>query len=179
MKKLGTHNSLSCLPCQWYLRPFAWVGKCQSLDIAEQYKKGVRWFDIRIKYVNDRTISGHGLLTYKVDMESVFAWFNQHIDCIVRLYLENSKNNPEKHFDRFAKDIKVWRNKYKNIRFVEGGCRFQYRQFIEDNVFARHCYWSKGDTLIPYPRGWAEENNHRFHGGDNEDIFSVYDFIEY
>lgn len=179
MKLLGTHNSLSYLPCQWYLRPLAWVGRCQTLNIAEQYKRGVRWFDIRIKYVNDRTISGHGLLTYKVDMESVFAWFNQHIDCIVRLYLENSKNNPEKYFDRFAKDIKVWRNKYKNIRFVEGGCRFQYRQFIEDNVFARHCYWSKGDTLIPYPRGWAEENNHRFHGGDNEDIFSVYDFIEY
>lgn len=176
---LGTHNSLSYLPCQWYLRPFAWVGKCQSLTLEKQYAKGIRWFDIRVKYVDGEPLSGHGLLTYNVSIPAVLNYLNRKKDCIVRLYLENSKRNPTKFFKRFAADIANWQAAYSDIRFVEGGCRFQYRQFIEDNVFARHCYWSKGDTLIPYPRGWAEENNHRFHGGDNEDIFSVYDFIEY
>lgn len=177
---LGTHNSLSYFPCQWYLRPFAWIGKCQSLNLAEQYQKGVRYFDVRVKYVNDKAVSGHGLLTYAINIEIPLMFLNNRKEqCIVRLFLENSYFNPTKHFERFAKDIKVWKDKYKNIRFIEGGCRFVYKQFIEDKVPANHYYWSKGDTLIPYPRWYAKRNNAKYHVKDNKKEYNIYDFIEF
>lgn len=178
MIKLGTHNSLSYLPCQWYLRLFSWIGKCQSLNIEEQYKKGVRFFDIRIKYVNGKTMSGHGLLTYKVDIENILEWLNSKYDCTVRLFLENNKKNPTKDFNRFENDIKNWISKYKNIVFTEGGCRYNYKRFINDKLKFDECYWKFGYTLIPYPKYWAKHNNYRLHHGDNEIKFRVYDFID-
>lgn len=180
MKKLGTHNSLSYLPCQWYLRPFAWIGRCQSLDLAGQYGRGVRWFDIRIKYKGEKTMSGHGFLTYDVDIDKVFDFLNSQDErCVVRIFLENSSFNPYKDFGRFATDVIRWQCKYPNIRFVEGGCRYMYRSVIEDNIIVRNCYWSKGDTFIPYPKAYAKDRNKVFHIGDSEDIYSIYDFIQY
>lgn len=178
MNKLGTHNSLSYLPCQWWLRLFSWIGRCQSLNIEEQYDRGVRWFDIRIKYKEDRIVSGHGLLTYNADIDAVFTFLNSKKDCIVRLFLENSKKNPEKHFDRFEKDIESWKEQYPDIRFVEGGCRYQYRQFIADKEKTRDCYWEK-DFGLSLPCWWAKRHNYQLHHGDNETEYSVYDFIEY
>lgn len=176
--KLGTHNSLSYLPCQWYLIPFAWIGKCQSKTISEQYELGVRWFDIRVKYANGKPVSGHGLLTYDVNIPVVLNFLNNRKDCIVRLFLENTKRNPTKDFDRFTADIKNWKRSFPGIRFVEGGCRYQYRQFIDDNISVRHCYWQKGMGL-PIPRLWAKKHNYQLHHGDSEIEFSVYDFIQY
>lgn len=176
---LGTHNSLSYLPCQWYFRPFAWVGRCQSLCIEEQYNSGVRYFDIRVKYVDGKAISGHGLLTYKIDIDDVLFKINCFRGCIVRLFLENSKRNPTKDFERFSADIKIWADKYLGIRFVEGGCRHTYKRFIADNIPERRCYWSKGDSIIPYPKAYAKGHNKVFHTGDNEEIYSIYDFIQF
>lgn len=46
---LGSHNSMTYLPLMGWgrvLRP--WV-RCQSLTLTEQYERGVRYFDIRIR----------------------------------------------------------------------------------------------------------------------------------
>lgn len=179
MKKLGTHNSLSYLPCQWYLRPFAWVGRCQSLTLEKQYEKGVRWFDIRVKYIDGEALSGHGLLTYNISIPAVLNYLNRKKDCVVRLFLENSKSNPTKDFDRFADDISQWREKYENIRFVEGGCRYAYKRFIQDKVPEQHRYWSIDKFIIPYPRGYAFIKNPSSHLEDNEHEYNIYDFIQY
>lgn len=180
MKKLGTHNSLSYLPCQWWLRPFAWMGRCQSLTLLEQYRMGVRYFDIRVKYVKGKTVSGHSLLTYDVDIENVLYLLDNYGDCIVRLFLENSWFNPSEHFEDFMSDIQKWQRMYTKTKFVEGGCRFSYRSFITDNVPVRNCYWMLGDKLeIPYPKRFAIENNRKFHHYDNNETYSIYDYIQY
>ena len=178
MKKLGTHNSLSYLPCQWYLRPLAWVGKCQSLTLEKQYAKGVRWFDIRVKYVDGEPLSGHGLLTYNVNIDTVLSFLNNRNDkCIVRIYLENSKFNPTKYFKYFENDVKAWVEKYKNIQFTEGGCRYQYRKILPDPINPQDCYWKKGKGF-PYPKGFAKRHNAANHKNDNTEKYSIYDFIE-
>lgn len=73
MLKLGTHNSLSYHLPQWWMIPFMWMARCQRLNIEEQYVLGVRYFDIRPKLVGGRVVAGHGLATYKLDMDKV--WF--------------------------------------------------------------------------------------------------------
>lgn len=176
---LGTHNSLSYLPCQWYLRLFAWIGRCQSLNLSRQYDMGVRLFDIRVKYIDGNALSGHGLLTYDINIPVVLNYLNMKKDCIVRLFLENTKRNSTKDFERFAEDIANWQREYPNVRFVEGGCRYAYKRFIPDKVSERRCYWEKGDTIIPYPRAYAKGKNKSFHLDDSEDIYSIYDFIQY
>ena len=47
---LGSHNSLSYLsPMKWYMIPFHFMAKCQSVDYKTQYEKyGIRLFDIRL-----------------------------------------------------------------------------------------------------------------------------------
>lgn len=182
MKKLGTHNSLSYLPCQWWLRPFAWIGRCQSLTIEEQYNLGVRYFDIRVKFdKNGSPISGHGLLTYQVDVDSILKYLNSKKDNIViRLFLENTKRDPRKYDHLYRDYIKYWQQAYPYLYFVEGGCRYDYKNFITKNINTRTCYaeyWKK-KFCIPFPKKWAKKNNPELHKSDSDAIYSVYDFVQ-
>lgn len=181
MNKIGTHNSLSYLPCQWYLRPFSWIGKCQSKTIEEQYNDGVRYFDIRVKFnKNKKPISGHGILTYNIDIEEVLKLLNDKKDdtIIVRLFLENNKKKPRELDELFSKYIEKWMLEYKYLYFVEGGCRYEYKAFINRNIKYEVCYaeyWKK-KFCIPFPRLWAKMHNKKNHLTDNDKIFNVYDF---
>lgn len=62
---IGSHNSFSYLPPKnvwgWVTKPW---GKCQSLNIKEQYNKDVRYFDIRINIINDRWHIVHNKIDY-------------------------------------------------------------------------------------------------------------------
>ena len=50
---LGSHNSLSYLPIKGWMKILKpWV-QCQSLNIEEQYNKGVRYFDLRLRKDNN------------------------------------------------------------------------------------------------------------------------------
>lgn len=186
--KLGTHNSLSYhKPMQWWLRPFAWMARCQDLSIREQWKAGVRYFDIRVKYdSNGVPKSGHGLMTYDVlpwDILGLIEYYASRDNeiAIVRLFHENDKRNPNKHraeFYEFCQDAMAQFSKH--IIFVEGGCRYDYKRVISDTVFERVCYaeYYKQRFCIPWPKRWAKKNNHRLHRGDNVNEYSIYDFVE-
>ena len=50
---IGSHNSLSYLPIQGWRKILTPWTKCQSLTLEEQYEKGVRYFDLRIRKVKD------------------------------------------------------------------------------------------------------------------------------
>ena len=66
--RLGSHNSMSYLrPSQWWLRPFAWIGRCQSQTIGEQFIVwGVRWFDLRLAFdKKGQPYFAHGIFSYK------------------------------------------------------------------------------------------------------------------
>lgn len=119
---LASHNSLTYYKPQWYLRPLAWIGRCQSKTIQEQYELGVRYFDIRIKYDDYTAISGHGLLTYNINVLEVIktiANFNE--GCVVRVTLENTKKY---YTDRckFIADCYYWEQMFPDVTF-EGGCQ--------------------------------------------------------
>lgn len=54
-----------------------WTAKCQSKSLSEQFLKGVRYFDIRVKYdkkAENCWVLSHGLIEYKADIsEDVLA----------------------------------------------------------------------------------------------------------
>lgn len=181
--KLGTHNSLSYLPCQWYFKPFNFMAKCQNLTITEQYNLGVRYFDIRVKYnKNNIAKSGHGLASYNVLIDDVLDLLEQQNEkVIVRLFLENNFFNPTKHDEIFKKDIDKWMNKYKNITFVNGGCRYKWKAFVPQSIEVEIChaeYW-KMKFCIPFPLYWAKRNNMALKAKMNDELYSIFDFVEY
>lgn len=69
---LGSHNSCTYLPCKkWWMYLINWTSKCQSESLSEQFLKGVRYFDIRVKYdrkAESHWIISHGLVEYKADI---------------------------------------------------------------------------------------------------------------
>lgn len=187
--RLGTHNSLSYLrPRQWWLRPFAWMARCQSLTIEEQWEAGVRYFDIRVKFDKNKVAkSGHGLMTYDVRVDHILWLIEDYAissreKAVVRLFHENKRRKPTEDreaFRAFCRYAVAFHGDH--IRFVEGGCRHDYVEMIADKVPMRVCYaeYFKQRLCIPWPKRWAKRNNHRMHRGDNADEWSVYDFINY
>lgn len=63
----GSHNSFTFMHPQWYLRPFAFIGRCQSKTIEEQWAAGVRLFDLRIRCDKDgKPMIVHNSFVYTV-----------------------------------------------------------------------------------------------------------------
>ncbi len=186
--KLGTHNSLSYhKPAQWWLRPFAWMARCQDLSIRQQWDAGVRYFDIRVKYDKGGTPkSGHGLVTYDVLPWDVLGLLEGYAardggEVVVRLFHENSRRDPRRHAAEFREFCTAAVAQFgKHVTFVEGGCRHNYYNVLVDDVPARVCYaeYWRQKLCIPFPRRWARRNNHRLHRGDSAEEYSIYDFVE-
>lgn len=191
---LGSHNSLSYLkPRQWWLRPFAWVGRCQSLTIPEQWNHGVRYFDIRIRFKVDKVISGHGLIDYDVNMWDWLEYLNKRaesekVKCVVRLMLETKGRNDDARFKCY---VKVWKSFYPNLIFVGGLRKEPFEVIAEvDSVPEKHCYqlfqdysaktlWQKLKGIkFPYPRYWAKRKNNEYRQNAKDGVYTILDFVE-
>lgn len=89
MKKIGTHNSATGESghgiLSWLGTPFA---RCQSKTIAEQYKAGCRYFDIRIKETKRGWVCAHGIWQSKRTVGDVLDQIDAYGDCYVMLTYE-------------------------------------------------------------------------------------------
>ena len=129
---LGTHNSMTYLnPKKWYLYPFQFIARCQSLTIKEQFEKGVRLFDIRISYTKDKELEfRHGALAYKGDVLSILDWLNsQNTPIKIRILLESFKEDPITE-SLFVKDIYKFQTLFPNLSFFEGRRKYDWKQLI-------------------------------------------------
>ena len=129
--KLGSHNSFTYLPVkQWYLKPFAFMARCQEVDVWNQYFLGVRLFDLRVRFDSKgNPVICHSLAEYKADDSFIFDTLKKLNNCKgihVRVVLELRKSNTEKYdrqkrlFEAFCINIK---KAYRNITFFGGNDR--------------------------------------------------------
>lgn len=117
---LASHNTMSYLPPKhWWLYPFAFMARCQSKSIVEQYEAGARLFDIRIAYDEySRPHFRHGLMRYKGNVWPVFTYLNEMKDCQVRIVLEEYANDDNDFQESlFRDDIERWKEVYPHISF--------------------------------------------------------------
>ena len=119
----ASHNSMSYIKPQWWLRPFAFMAKCQSVDFLKQYKAGARMFDLRIAFEKDGTpYFAHGLASYKgvnvykvLDWLSLFSRAHKHrTGELIVVRVLNERNNHEARFHDFCTEID---EKYPNLQF--------------------------------------------------------------
>lgn len=110
--------------------PFRFIAKCQSLSIEEQFKRGIRLFDIRISYDNNSPEFRHGLIAYKEDVYKILDWLNKQGEPIkIRIILEESKSNLTTE-TLFIKDCNRFPELYSNLTFYEGRRKCDWKQLV-------------------------------------------------
>lgn len=119
---LGSHNTMSYLPVRrWWMKPFAWVARCQSKDICEQYDSGVRLFDLRVGFTrNGKLHFRHGLIGYKGSVADALRLLCSWGDTTVRIILEERSSDWDSFFRNFVNYVVIWEGLYPNIKFVAG-----------------------------------------------------------
>lgn len=120
---LGSHNSWSYLPpLHWWMRPFAFMAKCQSKTIKEQYELGVRCFDLRVLFDKYGIVYvAHGFMKYNIDFSELnenLKWLNDKGDCYVRLIHEVRRKSQYTDFAKTCfQGFCLYVLKYSNIKW--------------------------------------------------------------
>ena len=203
MKKiLGAHNANTYLePRKWWMKLINFTSKCQKLTINDQFKHGVRYFDLRIRY-NKKLgmfINCHGLVEY---YESLWV-------TVYNLSYLAEKIKPEPIYIRFVYDD-TFNNNINDYNFTDLFIKQIYPIFRHDeNIIWQlikkssweYIYYNnspkpeivdcfknyKGYKWIPWPRWWAKKNNKRLkkfmdeyqEGTPDKDTVFLFDFVEY
>lgn len=130
--RLGSHNTMSYLKPQWWLRPFAWIGRCQCESIERQYViHGVRWFDIRLAFDKQGfPFFAHGLFSYKnKDPFDILEYLNTLSSpddrVYVRLLNERDSNINKKRFHYFCRRVET---KFPDLIFTGGQNKKDWKQ---------------------------------------------------
>lgn len=143
---LGSHNSWSYLPPKkWWTKPFAFIAKCQRIDIKRQYELGVRCFDLRVKFERGVPTIAHGCMTYKYNMTQLYedlSYLNSCGDCVIRILHEvrNKKDYTDYNVVCFKQFCTNLCKLFPNIKFWCGrnlynwkvDCDFYYKPTCEE-----------------------------------------------
>ena len=186
---LGSHNSWSYAKVrQWYLRPFSFIAKCQHYGIIRQYKKGVRSFDLRLKFDGTTPQIVHNKFIFDInyyDLCEDLYFLNVKGDSSVRILLDirNKKDYTAYQIERFVTYCKIFEATYPNIKFYGGSnlyngkteYKFEYNPTIDD----KYASVAKPKYLDDwYPWIYAKFNNKKIYNeGTDKDILLM-DFID-
>lgn len=145
--KLGTHNSWTYGKTKWYVPSF--LSKCQKLNIQEQYNKGARLFDLRLRLKKDGTWGvSHGMSFRKVDYKKDLDWLNSlETPVYVRVKLEYNfrPKNLEEIKPKFREICKELEETYPGIKFFDGALKNESEviyQFKNPNLKLSRSYSS-------------------------------------
>lgn len=189
---LGSHNSWKFLPVRrWWMRPLAFTARCQNLSIMQQYRAGVRLFDLRIKFLSDGTpVIAHGLIQYKYTTEQLHCdlhYLDSKQDVTIRVIHEVRKESEyTQHsiscFQHFCADILKC---YKHIRFCSFRNLYNYQRdypgTTEDEPTCEECYSSVCPPKIIddwWPWLYARLHNNKALAKGTDKEYLMLDFIQ-
>ena len=114
---------------RWWMRFLEPFGRCQEKSVEQQYREGVRYFDLRVKFDKDgKPYFCHGLTKYKLpafyDVEHVLRFLNtcaydDEEKVYVRLLLESFRSSERELFEQWANKQ---RESFRHLSF-----RFGYK----------------------------------------------------
>lgn len=187
---MQSHNSWSYLrPRNLWLKPFAFMAKCQKYDIKTQYKEyGVRCFDLRIRFNDDgKLIIAHGIFEYDYSKKQLYAdlkWLNDKGDCFVRVLHEA---RTKKQYSSISKECFQYQceflvNNFPDIKFYYGKNLYDYKvDFVFENAYTeeeKHASVCKPRIIDDiWPWIYSKLNNKSIlQNGTNCDMLSI-DFV--
>ena len=180
-------------PSQWWLRPFAWIGRCQSQTIGEQFdKQGKPYF-------------AHGIFSYKdKDPFAILDYLNTLSSpddrVYVRLLNERDSDTNKKCFRWFCEKVE---NQYSGIVFCGGQNKKDWKQIypfkgmpdkplVDKYSSCNHdkCDYDENGKEVNhvnntgvviddiYPEWYAKRNNLKNRNKYiNQDVYLLLDFI--
>lgn len=145
MEKIATHDSATGENgkgiLSWLITPFA---RTQSKTIKEQYERGCRMFDLRVRKKFGEWRCAHGLWVSKRTAADILSEINNFPEqCYVALTYEGSDSE----IYEFTEYFKYCEKLFTNIFW--GGIGIKYGK--GSNLFN-----VKFDYIYPYPKGWPE-----------------------
>ena len=189
MAILGSHNSWSYLPVKrWWMRPLAFMARCQRLDIRRQYEMGVRCFDLRVRFHYGQMVVAHGIVEYAIDMTTLIEdleWIDVQGGCYVRVIHEvRNKRQYESTSKMFFESFcYVVRSDLRNIRFWNGRNLYNYEKDYEfgedpsnDGKYASVCAPRLIDDWWPWL--YARLHNRRISLKDCDKEILLVDFVD-
>lgn len=191
--QIASHNSWTFAPVkQWYLRPLAFMARCQRINIKEQLEQGVRSFDLRVRYNKDMFIMAHGIFKYNYtlpqlhdDLQTISnhsRTTQENISIRVIHEVRNKSQYTEDsrfYFSEFCFNLEYG---YPSITFYGGNNLYNGEkdyQFKDDfsieGKYSSVCP-PKIDDLYPYL--YARLNNHsNIQKGTTKDLLMI-DFVD-
>lgn len=194
--KLASHNSWTYLkPKRFFMRPFAFMARCQEVDIRQQWLEGVRLFDLRVRFDKyGEPYICHGLMRYKGDVHTLLKELNdyaqeKHEVAYVRVMLEDGPmwdvEYQESQFYPFC--LRVVRDMaYTHIVFFGGWTKLGWRDrtiykfdCTEPSIVETHSSVC-GDYFFSalYPRAYAKKHNASDRQRNVEPHWHMIDFVD-
>lgn len=200
MKKIISHNTFSCLPVrQWWLRPFAWMARCQDEDDLTQILD-CAGFDVRVRFHRDKPVLAHGLAEFDLSGEAadvihllsvvnffILKWPKQK-PFYVRVLLETTPFMTR--YQRARQKELFWvfcdtlKDKYPNITFYGGWPRDEWRQKVYDfqtqepDVTEMHGSVSGCKLNCLRLKSWAKKHNREIIEGAKTE-YVMLDYVEF
>lgn len=191
MKKIISHNSWSYLPVrQWWLKPFAWMARCQDIRAGLQSWVSVEGFDIRVRFDKyGAPHFAHGLIEYDGDV----YWhlrLNLPDKRVARVTLETTpfmscyQRAKQKELFWIFCDYLANTVAYKNVTFYGGWPRDEWRQKAyefgtkEPDVTEMHGSVSGNKLNCLRLKSWARTHNREIIENAKTE-WVMLDFIEY
>lgn len=183
-KKIATHNSLT------YSKPkhsmdnlyHITTTQCQTETIQQQYSRGVRMFDFRIRQDDGKLTAAHGNVEYTTNVEGNLKFLNERPGIIVRILLENLKKDGSVQYDWFRLTYADFEHKYSNIKFVNGRSKEGWDKLVgiadDPPGFTQYVWSRKWLIQIPTPKLYAKKQNKKNKENINYCTWSAFDFIE-
>lgn len=169
---LGSHNTFSYLtPSKWYLRPFAFVARCQRVSVEQQLSLGVRLIDVRLCVEDGKLKLCHGIMSYKGDPRGILGGLFRGLEerkqvIAVRVILERDCGKAGRIlFREFCSWLEVM---FPSQRFFDGRLKsdwsgpkvYEFRENLEDSLLVDRYSSVMGSVLDDwYPWLYAKSNN--------------------
>lgn len=194
----GSHNTFTYLrPKQWWLRPFAFIAKCQSNPVDIQIQNGVRCLDLRVRTNKDGEIEvPHNAFVYikgkdriKKLLYHIYLSIPEGEQVHIRVLHEVRNKKQEKYsnkesFENFCLWLESLEEDFPNIKFFGGQRIMDWRQ---DFVFPREdeIQYVEKHASVAWPKWfhwwpwlYAKLYNKRIvEEYKNKDVVLFYDFL--
>ena len=166
----ATHNSMTFLkPVKWYYKIFRFMVQCQSLDILDQIKQGVKLFDLRIVFdENSQPHFAHGLVDFDEEHTSDIWTVEHTLETLNMFSLVDSKsggsgfhvrilNERNTNYEKFKEFCQHIETTYTHLNFFGGinkkdwKCLYQFKTNPDKPVIDKY---SSQNNDTPLGTGW-------------------------
>lgn len=149
---LGSHNSISYLKAiHWWQRWQKRWYKCQEHTIDEQLASGIRYFDIRLKIINNEWHFVHNKIDFGVENLDIYKSLNSIGNKVyVRFVLDERKHGSEEYRTKFLRHINWVKGYYPNIIVNSIITAWDWREHEIPEIAERELHASVNNSLIDY-----------------------------